>query len=65
VIVLREGTELGLAELQEYGRGQLAGFKIPRGVDAVEGPLPRTPSGKVLRRSLRAPYWAGHERQIH
>ncbi|MBA3249776.1 MAG: AMP-binding protein [Geodermatophilaceae bacterium] len=65
VIVLREGTELGLAELQEYCRGQLAGFKIPRGVDAVEGPLPRTPSGKVLRRALRAPYWAGHERQIH
>ncbi|MBA3524123.1 MAG: AMP-binding protein, partial [Geodermatophilaceae bacterium] len=65
VVVLRDGQSLTLHELQEFCRPQLAGYKIPRGLDVVGDPLPRTPSGKVLRRAVRAPYWAGQERQIH
>ena len=41
------------AELIEYCRGRLAGFKCPRSVEFV-GALPRTPTGKLLRRQLRA-----------
>jgi acyl-CoA synthetase (AMP-forming)/AMP-acid ligase II len=38
--------------------------KCPRSVDWVEA-LPRNPSGKILKRELRAPYWAGRERMVN
>ena len=40
----------------------LAKFKCPTSVDFVDA-LPRNPSGKVLKKDLRAPYWAGRERR--
>jgi acyl-coenzyme A synthetase/AMP-(fatty) acid ligase len=50
-------------ELIEYCRERIAHCKAPKSVDFVES-LPRNPSGKVLKRVLRAPYWVGHERQV-
>ena len=44
-------------------RGELAGYKRPRSVDFVAA-LPRNPSGKVLKRELREPYWAGQTRRV-
>ena len=44
-------------------REQLAGFKCPTSVDWIDE-LPRNPSGKVLKKDLRAPFWAGQERKI-
>ena len=51
------------AVVMEFCRGQLAGYKRPRSVDFVEA-LPRNPSGKVLKRLLREPYWKGRERRV-
>ena len=51
-------------ELIEHCGGQLAKFKVPRDITFVDA-LPRNPSGKVLKRVLRAPYWAGHEREVN
>ncbi len=48
----------------EFCRGQLAGYKRPRSVDFVAA-LPRNPSGKVLKRELREPYWQGRERRVN
>ena len=45
-------------------RSRLAHYKCPTSVDFV-GVLPRNPSGKVLKRELRQPYWADRERNIH
>ena len=45
-------------------RGRLAHYKCPTSVDFIDV-LPRNPSGKVLKRELRQPYWAGRERNIH
>jgi acyl-CoA synthetase (AMP-forming)/AMP-acid ligase II len=45
-------------DLIEYCRGRLAHYKCPRSVDFVEE-LPRLPTGKLLKRELRARYWAG------
>ena len=64
VVELRAGASLTLGELQELCRGQLAGFKVPRRLEVVDV-LPRTPSGKVLRRVIRDGFWADRSRQVN
>jgi long-chain acyl-CoA synthetase len=56
------GPEL-TAELLAFLAGRLATFKLPRSVDYVDE-LPRDPNGKLYKRRLRDPYWAGRERAI-
>ncbi|MCS5683917.1 MAG: AMP-binding protein, partial [Acidimicrobiales bacterium] len=51
------------ARLTVLCREQLAGFKVPRSVEFRES-LPRTGTGKVQKRLLREPFWAGHDRRI-
>ncbi|MDP3852624.1 long-chain-fatty-acid--CoA ligase [Phenylobacterium sp.] len=63
VVVLRPGAEADTASIIEHCRGQIAGFKTPKSVDYV-AVLPRNPSGKVLRRELRDPYWQGRTRNV-
>jgi long-chain acyl-CoA synthetase len=50
-------------ELRRFCRERLAGFKVPRTFDFTRA-LPRDPSGKLMKRRLRDPYWAGRERAI-
>jgi acyl-CoA synthetase (AMP-forming)/AMP-acid ligase II len=47
-----------------FCRDRLAHFKCPTSVEFVDT-LPRNPSGKVLKRELREPYWRDRERRIH
>ena len=61
VVVRRPGSDLDEAAVIAHARGRIAGFKCPKSVDFIDA-LPRNPSGKILRRELRAPYWEGHER---
>ncbi len=63
IVVLRAGMRASEGEIIEFCRGRLGGFELPRSVDFVDA-LPRNPSGKVLKRVLREPYWAGRERQV-
>jgi len=56
--------DLIAAEIIEHCRGQLAHYKCPTSVDFAEV-LPRNPSGKILKRELREPYWQGQERHVH
>ena len=53
VAVLREGDSLTLEEVRDYCKGRLGGFKLPRKLIICES-LPRNPSGKILKRKLRA-----------
>ncbi|WP_148614231.1 long-chain-fatty-acid--CoA ligase [Nocardioides rubriscoriae] len=64
VVALREGAQATEAELIAFCREHLAAFKCPRSVD-VTGPLPRNPTGKILKRDLRTPYWQGRDRQVN
>jgi len=64
VVVRRSGTALSETTLIEWSRDKLAGFKRPRSVDFVEA-LPRNASGKILKRTLREPYWANYERRVN
>ncbi len=63
IVVLRQGMTATAEEIIDFCRGKVAGFARPRSVDFIEA-LPRTPSGKVLKRVLREPYWAGHQRRV-
>ncbi|MEM3087056.1 MAG: long-chain-fatty-acid--CoA ligase [Halobacteria archaeon] len=64
VVVARPGTVPGEEEIIAHCRKRLAGFKVPKRVEFVKE-LPRNPSGKVLKRVLREPYWKGRERRVH
>ena len=64
VVVKAPGSDPSAEEIIEFSRQQLAKFKCPTSVDFVET-LPRNPSGKVLKKDLRAPYWEGRERQVN
>jgi long-chain acyl-CoA synthetase len=55
LVVPAPGAELRAEDLIAFARERLAGYKLPRTVDVVET-LPRTPSGKVLKRELRDRY---------
>jgi fatty-acyl-CoA synthase len=62
-VVLEAGVELAGQEIIDWARERIAGYKLPKSVDFVEA-LPRNPSGKILRRELREPYWEGQERRV-
>ncbi|MGO9487478.1 MAG: AMP-binding protein [Solirubrobacteraceae bacterium] len=51
-VVARPGQELDVGELVEHCRRSLAPYKVPKDFLASDQPLPRTPSGKLLRREL-------------
>ena len=64
MVVRKPGTNVTADELIGFARERIAHFKAPRSIDFVET-LPRTPTGKILKRELRKPFWAGQERQVH
>jgi fatty-acyl-CoA synthase len=53
IVVLANDGALGLTELNDHCRSRLAGFKVPKQL-IIRDSLPRNPSGKVLKRVLRA-----------
>ena len=64
IVVRTPGADPRPAELVAFARERLAHFKCPTSVDFAET-LPRNPSGKLLKRELREPYWRGRERRIN
>jgi len=50
-------------ELIHLAKEKLGGVKAPKSVDVI-ATLPRSPVGKVLKKNLREPSWAGRERKI-
>jgi o-succinylbenzoate---CoA ligase len=52
LVVLHSGADVGVQALRAHCAARLAPYKVPKRVALVEGPLPRTPSGKLLRREL-------------
>ncbi len=63
VVQLRPGLSTTAGELISFCAGRLAGYKKPRSVDFVDE-LPRDAAGKLLKRQLRDPHWAGAGRKV-
>ena len=64
VVALKPDTSATEDEIIEYCREHLAHFKCPKSVDIVEA-LPRNPTGKILKKDLRKPYWEGRDRSVN
>jgi acyl-CoA synthetase (AMP-forming)/AMP-acid ligase II len=63
VVVKAAGADPNPADIIAWARERIAGYKAPKSVDFIDA-LPRNPSGKVLRRELRKPYWEGRDRKV-
>jgi len=63
-IVLKPGKSLSADELITYCRRNLANYKIPRRVEFSETELPKSGSGKILKRVLRERFWSHQERAV-
>ena len=63
VVELFEGQQASPEELIAWCKERLAGYKCPRSVD-IMAELPRNPTGKLLKKDLRKPYWENRDRAI-
>lgn len=64
LVTLRPCVAATEAAILAHCREHLAAFKVPKSVEFRDS-LPKGGTGKILKRMLREPYWAGHERQVH
>ena len=64
VVVLKTGQTASADEIIAFARERIASYKCPKTVDFVDA-LPRNPSGKLLKRELREPYWEGYDRRVN
>ena len=63
VVVLKPGTTATEQEIIATAAKHLASYQKPRSVDFVDS-LPKAPTGKILKRALRAPYWESRESKV-
>ena len=55
------GATVSEDDIKSYVRDHLARYKVPREVVFLDE-LPRNPTGKILKKELRKPYWEGRDR---
>jgi len=65
IVVAKPGVAPDAADIIAFAKTRIAHFKAPKSVDFRDMPLPRSASGKILRRELREPFWAGRERRVN
>lgn len=64
VVLLHVGFDIDAEQLMLHCRGLIAGYKCPRSIEFRTTPLPLSPAGKVLKTTLRAPYWQGQSNNV-
>jgi long-chain acyl-CoA synthetase len=64
VVSVASGATVSADELMGHCSALIASYKVPKSVELRTDPLPRTAVGKILKRDLREPYWAGRETRI-
>jgi len=63
-VVLKPGQSLSQDQLSEFLAQRIAKFKMPRIIQFPEGALPKTGTGKIVKRELRERFWAGQEKRV-
>ncbi|MGI9326642.1 MAG: class I adenylate-forming enzyme family protein [Pseudomonadales bacterium] len=65
VVPRTEHSNVDPTDIIQHCKEHIAGYKVPKGVDIRQEPLPKSGPGKVLKRELRAPFWEGKERSVN
>jgi long-chain acyl-CoA synthetase len=63
-VVLKPGHVASADDILGFARERIASYKLPKSIDFI-AELPRNPSGKILKRELRKPYWEGMSRNVN
>ena len=63
LVVLRADQTTTETDILDHCRSHLAGFKVPKSVEFLAS-LPKGGTGKILKKVLREPYWAGRQRRV-
>lgn len=63
VVVLKADQQATADEIREHCKTLIGAYKCPRSVEFITA-LPMSGAGKVLKRTLREPYWKGQQRQV-
>ena len=64
LVVLEAGSKLNEQAIISHCKVKLGGMKSPKSVE-FRDEIPKTPAGKLDRKTLRAPYWKGTDRAVH
>jgi acyl-CoA synthetase (AMP-forming)/AMP-acid ligase II len=64
IVVLKPSETMTSQQLLAHLEGRLAKFKYPRHIQFEDKPLPKTGTGKILKRELREQFWQGKERRV-
>ncbi len=64
MVVLKPGMRVSAEEIIQFCKDNLASYKKPQSVEFIDE-VPKNSVGKVDRRALKKPFWAGYERRVH
>ncbi len=65
VVVCKPGMSVSADELIAHARTLIANYKVPRSIEFLSEPLPKSGAGKILKRDLREKYWAGKSKNVN
>lgn len=65
ICVVKPDASVTAEQIIDHARKSIGGYKVPRSVDLRNDPLPLSGAMKVLKKDLRAPFWAGKDRAIN
>ncbi len=65
IVTVKSGAALSETELIEFCASRLADYKVPKRIEIREGELPKSGTGKIMKKELREPYWQGHNRRVN
>lgn len=63
IVVVKPGTNPSAEDIIAFTKERIAAYKCPKSIDFIDV-MPRNPSGKILRKDLREPYWEDTERRV-
>lgn len=64
IVVIKPNQQLNSEQLMSFLMPRIAKFKLPRLIKFVDGPLPKTGTGKMLKRQLREDFWQGKTTRV-
>lgn len=65
IVAVKPGKSITENELIEFCSDRLADYKVPKRVEIRESELPKSATGKIMKKELREPYWQGHNRRVN